>query len=132
MELFHIKKRTPANEAFPDRTKLKDDTGISLDFNSHGHKCPFPYQLCKSGKHLPNWKHVPDDDKPTILKHMDNTGFTWLDAETFKKHNTSIPPEFSHVLGNSNGPKKKGAHKHNLSTNYLSYLRDPLKNSKKF
>jgi hypothetical protein len=111
MGLFHIKKGTPVNKAFPDSTKLKDGAGIYLDFNSHGHKCPFPHQLCKSGKHFTNWMHVPDDNKPTILKHMDNTGLAWLDAETFKKHNTSIPPKFAHLIGDANDPKKKGAHK---------------------
>ena len=111
MGIYHIRKGTPSNKAFPNRTKLKDGTGICHDFNSQGHKCPFPHQLCKTGKHFTNWKHVPDDDKLTILKHMNETGSAWLDAETFKKHNTSIPPKFAHLLGDANGPKKKVANK---------------------
>ena len=111
MGLFHIKKGTPVNEAFPDRTKLRNSAGICLDFNSHGHKCPFPHQLCKSGKHFTNWKYVPDDNKPTILKRIDDNGLAWLNAKMFKNHNTSILPKFAHLLGDANGPKKKGAHK---------------------
>ena len=111
MGLFHIRKGTLPNRAFPDRTKLKDGAGICHDFNSHGYKCPFPHQLCKTGKHFTNWKHVPDNDKLTILKHMDETGSAWLDAETFEKHNSSIPPEFAHLLGDASGPKNKTAKK---------------------
>ena len=111
MGLFHIRKGTLPNRAFPDRTKLKDGAGICHDFNSHGYKCPFPHQLCKTGKHFTNWKHVPDNDKLTILKHMDETGSAWLDAETFEKHNSSIPPEFAHLLGDASGPKNKAAKK---------------------
>jgi hypothetical protein len=90
--LFHIRKGTPHDKAFPDSTKLKDGTGICHNFNSHGYKCPFPHQLCKTGKHFTNWKHVPDDDNITILKHMYETGSAWLDAKTFEKHNNSTPP----------------------------------------
>ena len=109
--LFHIRKGTPHNKAFPDSIKLKDGTGICHNFNSHGYKCPFPHQLCKTGKHFTNWKHVPDDDKITILKHMYETGSAWLDAKTFEKHNSSTPPEFAHLLGDASGPKKKVAKK---------------------
>ncbi len=42
---------------------------------------------------------------------MDETGSAWLDAETFEKHNSSIPPEFPHLLGDASGPKKKAAKK---------------------
>jgi len=94
MGLFHIRKGTPPNRAL--------------------YKCPFPHQLCKTGKHFTNWKHVPDNDKLTIMKHMDETGSAaWLDAETFEKHNSSIPPEFAHllVLGDASGPKKMAAKK---------------------
>jgi hypothetical protein len=70
MGLFHIRKGTQSTKAFPAKTKLKDGAGICPDFNSHGHKCPFPHQLCKTGKHFTNWKHVPDNDKFTILKQM--------------------------------------------------------------
>jgi hypothetical protein len=42
---------------------------------------------------------------------MDETGSAWLDAETFEKHNSSIPPEFAHLLGDASGPKKKAAKK---------------------
>jgi hypothetical protein len=51
MGLFHTRKGTPPNKAFPDSTKLKDGTGICHNFNSHVYKCPFPHQLCKTGKH---------------------------------------------------------------------------------
>jgi hypothetical protein len=111
MGLFHIRKGIPPNKAYPDRIKLKDGAGICPDFNSHGYKCQHPHQLCKTGKHFTNWKHVPDDDKLVILKHMDETGSAWLDAETFEKHNSSIPPEFAHLLGDASGPKKKAAKK---------------------
>jgi len=42
---------------------------------------------------------------------MDETGSAWLDAEMFEKHNSSIPPEFAHLLGDASGPQKKAAKK---------------------
>jgi hypothetical protein len=61
----------------------------------------------KNGKHYTNWKNLPDDDKVILLKHMESTGLLWLDTETFKKHKITIPPKYTHLLGNATGPKKK-------------------------
>ncbi len=78
------KKGTPATKALPKKGKLKDE--ICLDFCVHEKKCNYPHQLCSHGKHYTNWKNVPEEDKTALLSHMSETGFMWLDAETFKKH----------------------------------------------
>jgi hypothetical protein len=38
---------------------------------------------------------------------MAKFGLMWLDADTFKKHENVIAPEFAHLLGNTIGPKQK-------------------------
>jgi hypothetical protein len=58
MGLFHIKKRTPATKAFPNKIKLKDGAAIYPDFCHCSHKCPFLHQLCKSRKHFTYWKNI--------------------------------------------------------------------------
>ena len=105
MGLFHLKKGTPASKALPEKSTLKD--GICLDFCCHERKCNFNHLLCKNGKHYTNWRNVPEDDRLTLLKHMTKSGLMWLDAETFKKHESIIPPEFTHLLGDATGPKQK-------------------------
>jgi hypothetical protein len=107
MGIFHIKKDTPAVKAIPDKALLKDGTGICLDFCCQSRKCNFPHQLCKNGRHITNWKNVPDKDKLVLLKHMDSTGLMWLHSATFEKHKITIPPEYSHLLGDAGGPKQK-------------------------
>jgi hypothetical protein len=107
MGLFHVKKGTPASKALPDKSTLKDGAGICMDFCSHERKCTYPHQLCKNGKHCTNWKNVPDEDKITLLKHMNSLGLMWLDAKTFEKHKIVIAPKFAHLLGDSMGPKQK-------------------------
>ncbi len=111
MGLFHIKKRTPAAKALPNKGKLEDK--VCLEFCSHEKKFNYPHQLCKHGKHYTNWKNGLEEDKPALLSHMNETGLMWLDAETFKKHKQTqaIPSEFAHLLGNATGPKPKGASK---------------------
>ena len=109
MGLFHLKKGTPASKAVPEKSTLKD--GICLDFCCHERKCNFNHLLCKNGKHYTNWKNVPEEDRPILLKHMEKSGVMWLDAETFKKHEIVIAPEFAHLLGDATGPKKKSAGK---------------------
>jgi hypothetical protein len=42
---------------------------------------------------------------------MEKSGLMWLDAETFKKHEIVIAPEFAHLLGDATGPKKTSAEK---------------------
>ena len=108
MGLFHLKKGTPASKALPEKSTLKE--GICLDFCCHERKCNFNHLLCKNGKHHTNWKNIPEDDRLTLLKHMDmdsKSGLMWLDAETFKKHDIVIAPEFIHLLGDATGPKPK-------------------------
>jgi hypothetical protein len=107
MGIFHVKKDTPAAKAIPDKALLKDGAGICLDFCSQGKKCNFPHQLCKNGRHITNWKNVPDEDKLVLLKHMDSTGLMWLDAAIFEKHKVTIPPKYTHLLGDASGPKQK-------------------------
>ena len=109
MGLFHLKKGTPASKALPEKSTLKD--GICLDFCCHERKCNFNHLLCKNGKHYTNWKNVPEEDRPILLKHMEKSGLMWLDAETFKKHEIVIAPEFAHLLGDATGPKKTSAEK---------------------
>jgi hypothetical protein len=110
MGLFHIKKGTPAANV-PDKGKLKDK--VCLDFCSHEKKCNYPHQLCKHGKHYTNWKNVPEEDKPVLLSHMNETGLMWLDAKTFERHKQmqAIPSEFAHLLGDATGPKPKSTSK---------------------
>ena len=109
MGLFHLKKGTPASKALPEKSTLKD--GICLDFCCHERKCNFNHLLCKNGKHYTNWKNVPEEDRPILLKHMEKSGLMWLDAETFKKHEIVIAPEFAHLLGDATSPKKTSAEK---------------------
>jgi len=109
MGLFHLKKGTPVSKALPDKSTLKD--GVCLDFCCHERKCNFNHLLCKNGKHYTNWKNVPEEDRPILLKHMEKSGVMWLDAETFKKHEVVIAPEFAHLLGDATGPKKTSAGK---------------------
>jgi hypothetical protein len=111
MGLFHIKKGTPASKALPDKSTLKDGVSICLDFCCHEKKCNFNHLLCKNGKHYTNWKNVPDEDKTTLLNHMNTTGLMWLDAETFERHKITIAPEFTHLLGDATRPKQKSAEK---------------------
>ena len=42
---------------------------------------------------------------------MAKTGLMWLNADTFKKHENVIAPEFAHLLGDVTGPKKIPAEK---------------------
>jgi hypothetical protein len=105
MGLFHLKKGAPASKALPEKNTLKD--GICLDFCCHERKCNFNNLLCKSRKHYTNWKNVPEDNMLILLKHMEKSGLMWLDAETFKKHENAIAPEFAHLLGDATGPKRK-------------------------
>jgi hypothetical protein len=105
MGIFHLKKGTPISKALPEKSTLKE--GFCLDFCCHERKCNFNHLLCKNGKHYTNWKNVPEDDRPILLKHMAKTGLMWLDAETFKKHENIIAPEFTHLLGDATGPKQK-------------------------
>jgi hypothetical protein len=107
MGIFHIKKVTPAAKALPDKTLLKDSTGICVDFCSQEKKCNFLHQLCKNGKHHTNWKNVPNEDKLVLLKHMDSMGLMWFDAATFEKHKITIPPKYAHLLWDATGPRQK-------------------------
>jgi hypothetical protein len=107
MGIFHIKKDTPAAKAIPDKPLLKDSLGICLDFCCQGRKCNFPHQLCKNGRHITNWKNLPDEDKLFLLKHVDSLGLMWLDTATFKKHKINIPPECTQLLGDASSPKQK-------------------------
>ena len=104
-----MRKGTPASKALPEKSKLTD--GIFLDFCCHKRKCNFNHLLCKNGKHYTNWKNISKDDRPILLKHMEKTGLMCLDAETFKKHENVIAPEFAHLLGNTTGAKQKAAEK---------------------
>jgi hypothetical protein len=105
MGLFHTKIGISAGAAHPKKGKLKDE--ICLDFCSHTRKCSKPHQVCTNGKHYTHWNRIPDEDKALILAHCDSTGKMWLDAETFKKHEIVIPPEFAHLLSDASGPKPK-------------------------
>ena len=105
MGLFHLIKGTPALKALPEKSTLKDKN--CLDFCCHEGKCNFNHLLCKNGKHYTNWKNVPEEDRLILLKHMEKSGLMWLDAETFKKHENAIAPEFVHLLSNATGPKQK-------------------------
>jgi len=37
---------------------------------------------------------------------MAKSRLMWLDADTFKKHDIVIAPEFAHLLGDATGPKQ--------------------------
>jgi hypothetical protein len=111
MGLFHVKKGAFASKALPDKSMLKDGTGIYMDFCSHEKKCNYPHQLCRNGKHYTNWKNVPNDNKVTLLKHMDSLRLVWLDVKTIEKHKIVIALEFAHLLGDATGPKQKAAQK---------------------
>jgi hypothetical protein len=50
---------------------------------------------------LPRHAHTPSA----------KSGLMWLDANTFKKHENVIAPEFAHLLGDMTGPKKISAEK---------------------
>ncbi len=102
---FMLKKGTPASKSLPDKSTLKDGAGICMDFCSHKKKCTYPHQLCKNGKHYTNWKNVPDEDKITLLKHINSLGLMWLDAETFEKHKIMIAPKFAHCSRPSGQPQ---------------------------
>jgi hypothetical protein len=43
MGLFHVKKGTPAAKALSDKSKLKGNKGICMDFCSHERKCNYPH-----------------------------------------------------------------------------------------
>ena len=109
MGLFRMKKGTPVSKALPEKSTLKE--GVCLDFCCHERKCNYNHLLCKSGKHYTNWKNVPEKDRPILLMHMAKSGLMWLDADTFKKHENIIAPEFAHLLGDATGPKKIPAEK---------------------
>ena len=109
MDLFHMKKGTPASKALFEKSTLKE--GVCLDFCCHERKCNYNHLLCKNGKHYTNWKNVPKEDRPILLMHMAKSGLMWLDADTFKKHEHIIAPEFAHLLGDATGPKKTSAEK---------------------
>ena len=109
MGIFHMRKGSPASKALPKKSKLKD--GICLDFCCHERKCNFNHLLCTNGKHYTNWKNIPEENRPILLKHMEKTGLMWLDAETFKRHENVIAPEFAHLLGEVTGVKQKAAEK---------------------
>ncbi len=111
MGLFHMKKGTPASKALPNKSTLKDGAGICMDFCSHKKKGDYPHQLCKNEMHYTNWKNVLDEDKITLLKHMDGSGLMWFNTKTFKKHKIAIAPEFAHLLGNAMGPRLKAVEK---------------------
>ena len=104
MGLFHMKKGTPASKALPDKSTLKE--GVCLDFCCHDRKCNYNHLLCKNGKHYTNWKNFPEEDRPVLLAHMAKSRLMWLDADTFKKHDIVIAPEFAHLLGDATGPKQ--------------------------
>ncbi len=70
-------------------------------------KCNLPHHLFKNGKHYTNWENIANEDKITLLKHMDSTGLMWLNAETYEKHKITIAPKCTHLLGNANGSKQK-------------------------
>ncbi len=78
-----------------------------MDFYLHEKKCKFTHMLCKNGKHYNTWKNIPDKDKTVLLRHMDNTKDMWLNSESFQKHNITIAPKFTHLLGDALGPKQK-------------------------
>ena len=109
MGLFHMKKGTPASKALPEKGTLKE--GVCLDFCCHERKCNYNHLLCKNGKHYTNWKNVPEEDRRILLVHMAKFGLMWLDADTFKKHENVIAPEFAHLLGDATGPKRIPAEK---------------------
>jgi hypothetical protein len=111
MGLFYIKKGTPTAKALPDKSTLNDGVGVCMGFCSHEKKCNFLHQLYKNGKHYTNWKNIPDNNKVTLLKHMDSTGLIWLNVEMFEKHKITIAPEYAHLLGDATRPKQKVAQK---------------------
>ncbi len=54
---------------------------------------------------------MPNEDKLTLLNHMNTLGLMCLNAETFEKHKITIAPKFAHLLGDATGPKKKATKK---------------------
>jgi hypothetical protein len=107
MGLFHVKKVTPAVNALPNNSKLKDGQGICLDFCLHEKNVTSPISYARMGSITPTGKNVPDKDKPVLLPHINKTGLMWLDAKTFKKHKQTILAEYTHLLGNTKGIKSK-------------------------
>ncbi len=107
MGLFHMEKGATVATALPKKGKLKED--ICMDFYCHDKKCNFPYLLCRNGKHYTAWKNVLNEDKAVLLTHMDEKKKMWLDAKTFARHNVTIAPEFSHLLGDALSPKQRSS-----------------------
>jgi hypothetical protein len=109
MGIFHVKQGTLVAKALPNKSKLKDDQGICMNFCFHGRKYTFPHQLCNNGKHYTNWKNIPNKDKPVLLEHMNNTNLFWFNGETMEKHKINLAPKYAHLLGDASGPKPKAA-----------------------
>ena len=102
--MFHGKKGVSPSDLFP--TGLESAPCAFFCFQDK--KCTKPKSTCPR-PHVTSWKNIKPGDQPKILKHFANTGNGWLDAETFKRHEVEIAPEFAYLLGDANGPKEKSA-----------------------
>ncbi len=65
--------------------------------------------LCQNSKHYTTWKNIPNEDKLVLLKQMSESKNLWLNAKIFSKHKIMLASEFTHLLGDALGPKRKEA-----------------------
>jgi hypothetical protein len=75
-------------------------------FCFHNKKCSKPNQACDF-EHVGRWEKFPPEDQEKILAHF-HAGKgekAWLDAETFAKHNVTIPEKYAYLLGDASGCK---------------------------
>ena len=100
--MFHAKNGANLNDLFPaDLDKMP-----CAFFCFQGKKCTKPKASC-GRLHVMSFNNVEPGDKPKILKHFDTTGNAWLDAKTFQRHKIDVPPEYTHLLGDTFGPSGK-------------------------
>ena len=75
-------------------------------FCFHNKKCSKPNQACDF-EHVGRWEKIPPKDQEKILAHFHagKEKKAWLDAETFAKHNVTIPEKYAYLLGDASGCK---------------------------
>jgi hypothetical protein len=68
-----------------------------------------PTSFARTASTTPIEKNVPNEDKPMLLEHMNNTNLFWFDGEIIEKHKIKLAPKYAHLLGDTSGPKPKAA-----------------------
>jgi hypothetical protein len=101
--LSHCKEGTPISDLFPTDL-IKNYCSF---FCFHYKKCSKPHQSFEFDHVGSRWDRVLPEDQIKILKHSHASKGKklWLDADTFAKHNVTIPKKFTYLLGDARGPK---------------------------